>query len=110
MGVGYIGARASTAMEINQAPPLLRYTEDQEDTQEDWGQRSQGWCDRTMGVPTHPAPPLGSRFHLGSFACMAILVMLVSDYDSTRSQRDKAKMHLIKLNQEYSKFKFHMIL
>ena len=30
-GVAYIGARASTAMETNQALPWLRYIEDQED-------------------------------------------------------------------------------
>ena len=74
------------------------------------GQWSQGWCSRTRGVPAPPAPPLGLRFHPGSFACMGILVMLVSDYDSIGSQRDRPKMHLIKLNQEYSYCKFHMIL
>ena len=73
-------------------------------------QWSLGWCGRTMGAPAPPFPPLGSRFHLGSFACIGILVRVVSDYDSIGSQRDRAKMHLIKLNQEYSNFKFHMIL
>ena len=66
------------------------------------GQWSQGWCGRTMGAPAPLAPPLGSRFHPGSFACMGILVMLVSDLYSAGSQRDRAKMHLIKLNLEYS--------
>ena len=79
-GVAYIGARASTTMETNHAPSWLRYTEDQEDAREDWGPAKPGCCGRTMGI----------------------LWILVLDYDSTVSQCDRAKMHLIKLNQEYS--------
>jgi hypothetical protein len=73
-------------------------------------QRSQGWCGRTMGAPAPPDAPPGLGFHLGAHAYVGILVMLVSNHDSTVSQHDRAKMHLIKLNQEYSNFKFHMIL
>ena len=67
-------------------------------------QWSLGWCGRTMGAPAPLGAPPGLRFCLGAHANMGILVMLASDYDSTGSQRDRAKMHLIMLNQEYSNF------
>jgi hypothetical protein len=72
-------------------------------------QWSQGWYGRTMGAPTPLGAPPGLGFRLGTHAYMGILVMLVSDYDSIVSQHDRAKMQYIKLNQECSNFKFHMI-
>ena len=59
-----------------------------------------GASEATCGAAAPPAPPLGSRFHPSSFACMELLVMLVSDFYSAGSQHDRAKMHLIMLNQE----------
>ena len=53
------------------------------------GQRSRGWCGRTMGEPAPPAPPLGLIFCPGALACMGILGMLVSDFYSLESQRDR---------------------
>jgi hypothetical protein len=41
------------------------------------------------GVGAPPAPPLGMKFCPRSFACMGILMMLVSACDSTRSTSDR---------------------
>ena len=69
MGVGYIGARASTTMEINQAPPLLRYTEDQEDAREDWGPAEPGVVQPHHGCACTPIS--SPWFEISSrFICM----------------------------------------
>jgi len=90
-GVAYIGARASTTMETNQAPPWLRYTEDRENAQEDWELAEPGvvrphhGCARTLGAP----PSLG--FCLGAHAYVWILEMLVLGFDSAGSASDKVR-------------------
>jgi hypothetical protein len=98
-----IAALASTVMEMNQAPPWARYLKDQRDTGEDWG-ASGARC----GAVAPPEAPPSLNFGLGSHASVYTLMMLVSDFYLAGSQRDRAKMYLIMLNQNI--FKFHMIL
>ena len=79
----FIGASACAAMETNQAPSWLRYTEDQEDAREDWGPVEPGVVRPHHGCTRTPISSPWFEFRLGSFACLGILVMLVSDYDLT---------------------------
>ena len=68
-GVAYIGARVSTTMETNQAPPWLRYTEDQEDAREDWGPVEPGAVEPHHGCARTPSS--SSQFEISSrFICM----------------------------------------
>jgi hypothetical protein len=95
-----MAAWASTAKETNQAPPWMRYIEDQRDAHEDWGQRSHEWCGRTMGAPLG-APSGWNIVQMHVHVCIS--VMLVSGHDSTRSVRDRARyVHDHGESKEYS--------
>jgi hypothetical protein len=64
-GVAYIGAQASTTIEMNQAPPWLRYTKDQEDACKDWGPAELGVVQPHHGCTHAPRcsswPEISSR-------------------------------------------------
>ena len=94
-----IGARASTAIRTKHChgcdTPRIKKMHEKIGCQQ-----SQGWCGCTIRPLAPPGAPPSQKFHLGAHAYVGILVMLVSDLYSAGSQRDRAKMHLIMLNQE----------